>query len=206
MDQTYVVCPVAPIHTTYSTHGQGTGSRGHQQLVLRKAGKGECVEQRPLLAAEAITLGQQALAALQQACAIEPPLVSIPAVQKTLQVWAARLVDFEAVRATPLPRPIAEFEESWRSEALLGYCAVTHQLRAAVTALVRMGWVPDDEEVEAEEDEEGVHRGDRQPFALEKLHLLPTEGRSVPGCPAVPLPPGLRPIFLPRQARDEQLP
>ena len=177
MDQAYSVCPVVPIHTTYQTSsanrdactGQHCG--GHRRLVLRKAGKGESVSQRPLLAAEAIALGQQAVALLQEACELEPVLVLEPAVQKTLQGWQERLADFEDARAAPLPRPIEDFNEDWRSEAVLPYCTDTHRLRAAVTAMVRMGWA------------EPV-AGETAPLALEKLHTLPTD-RGVPGCPAV---------------------
>ena len=177
MDEAYSVCPVVPIHTTYQTssanRNASTGHQcgGHQRLVLRKAGKGECVSQRSQLAAEAIALGQQAVASLRKACELESALVLEPAVQKTLQSWQERLADFEGARAAPPPRPIEDFNEDWRSEAVLSYCAATHRLRAAMAAVVRMGWA------------EPV-AGETAPLALEKLHTLPTD-RGVPGCPAV---------------------
>jgi hypothetical protein len=172
MDQAYSVCPVVPIHTTFQTPSANQGTDSHQRLLLRKAGKGECVSQRPQLAANATALGQKALASLQKACELEPFLVTVPAVQKTLQAWQERLVDFEEAKATPLPRPIADFNEAWRSEAVLPYCTATHRLREAMTAVVRMGWA------------EVPVGGDSTPFALEKLHTLPTD-RGIPGCPAV---------------------
>ena len=176
MDQAYSVCPVVPIHTTYQSPSakqcisdEGRRCDEHQRLVLRKAGKGECVARRPQLATQAIVLGQQALASLHTACQLEPSLSAEPAVRKTLDVWRARLADFEEVRVAPLPRPIAEFNEDWRSEAVLSYCAATHRLREAMCAIVRMGWAAESPET---------------PFVLEQLHTLPTD-RGIPGCPAV---------------------
>lgn len=78
----------------------------------------------------------------------------------------------------PVPRPMAEFDEAWRTERVFPFSTHKHNLYKAVSDMVMMGWATEPEQSR-----------DNAPQCaspdLSRLHMLPQSPDRSPGCPAL---------------------